>query len=56
MERRREAVGTMLKYRCLACGYSKQLHLGVGLMYPRVCDDMKESITNGEYGPEPNLP
>lgn len=45
-------MGTMMKYGCLECGRSKQLHLGVGMMYPRVCDDMKQSIANGEYGSE----
>lgn len=45
-------MGTMRLYKCGKCGYSKQLHLGIGMMYPRVSDAMKQSIETGEYGPE----
>ena len=45
-------MGTMRNYRCKSCGYNKQLHLGSGMMYPRVSDSAKEAIAAGEHGDE----
>lgn len=45
-------MGTMRLYKCGKCGYSRELHLGIGMMYPSVSAAMKESIQAGEYGPE----
>lgn len=45
-------IGTTVTSKCHDCGYSKQLHLGIGMMYPRVSDAMKEAIAFGEYGAE----
>ena len=45
-------MGNMLFYKCNDCGYTRQLHLGIGMMYPRVSDAIKRSIADGEYGSE----
>ena len=37
-------------YRCLDCGETGEVILGVGMMYPEVCHETKEKASLGEIG------
>lgn len=43
-------MGDLLLYKCRDCGYNRWLHVGVGMMFPRVCNAMRADIASGEYG------
>lgn len=45
-------MGTMMMYKCNDCGFSKELHLGSGMMLPNASEKLKAAIASGEYGPE----
>ena len=45
-------MGTLKRYKCNECRYSKELHLGIGMLYPMVSDTVKDSIASGEFGEE----
>ena len=43
-------MGTGHSYRCKCRKTNKHINVGIGMMYPRVCDRNKENMLAGEYG------
>lgn len=43
-------MGTGHSYRCKCRKTNKHINVGIGMMYPRVCDRIQENMLAGEYG------
>ena len=43
-------MGIGYMYRCNDCGRDIEVNLGVGFLYPRVCEETLAAVRAGEYG------
>lgn len=43
-------MGKGYKIKCEKCGYEKEYHLGIGMMFPSFEANVLKSIKKGEYG------
>lgn len=43
-------MGTGHSYKCKCRKTNKHINVGIGMMYPRVCDSIRQSALDGAYG------
>ena len=48
-------MGSGFSYKCKKCKEKYSVHLGVGMLFPRVYQNLLNNIKNGEYGDELKL-
>lgn len=45
-------MGSSIRFTCKNCDYQNELSLGIGMMYPDVCEEELIRVENGERGEE----
>ncbi len=43
-------MGTGHSYRCKCRKTNKHIKVGIGMMYPLICDNIRQCVLDGEYG------
>ena len=43
-------MGKVIKLECKECGFSSNAFLGIGFLYPNVCEEILQNMKNGAFG------